>query len=164
MSSIASTLGLHAGAPCQAPYYLMANFIFAHFILVPRTFKQFYGIDHNSAPREDIAKYGDAAVKSGKLTQAQLDLIKRASAAHSNRVENYSIFAAATVLAVTAGVPNDVINAQCLLYTVSSIAYGAAYTMIDSTPLSLLRTICWYGGGWACFRLFWKAGQALNSK
>lgn len=45
MSSIGSTLGLSAGSPCYAPYYLMANFLFAHAVLVPRTFKQYYGID-----------------------------------------------------------------------------------------------------------------------
>ncbi|ETN45184.1 uncharacterized protein HMPREF1541_10061 [Cyphellophora europaea CBS 101466] len=164
MSSITSMLGLHAGAGCHAPYYLIGNFVFAHFILVPRSFKQYYGIDHNHAPRDDIAKYGDAAVQSGKITQRQLNLIKRSSAAHSNRVENYSIFAAAAVLAVAAGVPNDVINANCLLYSVASVAYGACYVLIETTPLSLLRTLSWYAGGWACVRLFWKAGEALNRR
>lgn len=162
MSSVAASLGLRAGASCHAPYYLLANFVFAHFVLVQRTFKQYYGIDNNTAPRDNVAKYGDEAVKAGKLTQAQLDLIKRAGAAHSNRVENYSVFAAATIIAVVAGVPNHVVNRQCLLYTVSSVAYGAAYVLIDSTPLSLLRTLAWYGGGLACFRLFWAAGKALN--
>jgi uncharacterized MAPEG superfamily protein len=163
MASIASSLGLRAGASCNAPYYLIGNFVFAHFILVQRTFKQYYGIDNNTAPRENVDKYGEAAIKSGKITRAQLDMIKRAGAAHSNRVENYPVFAAAVVLAIVAGVPNDVVNAQCLLYSVSSVAYGACYVLIDSTPLSLLRTASWYGGCWACFRLFWVAGKALNN-
>lgn len=121
------------------------------------------GIDHNAAPRDDLAKFGESAVKSGKITSRQLDLIKRAGAAHSNRVENYSVFAAATVLAVAAGVPSDLVNTQCLLYSVSSVAYGICYVLIDTTPLSLLRTVCWYSGCWACFRMFWAAGKALNS-
>lgn len=122
------------------------------------------GIDNNEAPRDDIAKYGDSAVKSGKITLRQLNLIKRAGAAHSNRVENYAVFAAATVLAVATGVPRSIVNSQCLLYSVSSVAYGACYVLIETTPLSLLRTLSWYGGCWACFRLFWEAGKMLNKE
>lgn len=41
MSPIATVLGLTTGAGCHAPYYLIGNFVFAHFILVPRSFKQY---------------------------------------------------------------------------------------------------------------------------
>lgn len=41
MAQIASPLGLNAATASYGPYYLIANFIFAHFILVPRSFKQY---------------------------------------------------------------------------------------------------------------------------
>lgn len=164
MSSLIGTLGLHANSSHHAPYYLLANFLFAHFILVPRTFKQYHGIDNNAHPRDDLSLYGDAAVKSGKLTQRQLDRIKRAAAAHANRVENYAVFGAAVVSAMVAGVPGQVVNGYCLLYSVSSVAYGVAYVVVERNPWSVLRTLAWWSGGWACVRLFWEAGRALSRK
>jgi uncharacterized MAPEG superfamily protein len=101
-------------------------------------------------------------VKSGKITPSQLKLLHRATSAHQNRVENYAVFGAAVVLAVAAGVPNRIVNAQCALYSAASVGYGFAYVLIDRNPWSLARTICWWTGCWACGKLFWEAGRALN--
>ena len=53
-----------------------------------------YGIDNNFAPREDLAKHGEAAVKSGKITRQTLEGLKRREAAHMNSVENFPLFVA----------------------------------------------------------------------
>lgn len=39
--------------------------------------KNYYGIDHQVSPREDLVKYGAKAVADGKITQAQLNQMKR---------------------------------------------------------------------------------------
>ena len=110
MPSLATALGLRAADSLKSPpaltgYYLIFHFIFTYAVTTPRHLKQFYGIDNNANPREDITKYGEAAVKSGKLTQAQLDHIKRNAAAHANTIENYPAFLAALLWAHVAGVP-----------------------------------------------------------
>ncbi len=53
------------------------------------------GLDHNSSPREDLSKYGDAAVQAGKLSRWRLDQLKRMEAAHQNSVEGFTFFVAA---------------------------------------------------------------------
>lgn len=73
MSSLVAGLGLRtagAGLPASnwAPALLSWQFFFAYGLMSSRTLKQWYGIDHNASPREDLAKYGDAAVRSGKIT------------------------------------------------------------------------------------------------
>ncbi len=146
LSSMASTLGLQAGASAHAPYYLMFNFIYTFVVLAPRHLKQIHGIDDNVCPREGVGKYGDKAVQDGKMTREQLAMIKRNEAAQANRTENFAFFATSTVLAVAAGVPNHAVNADCLLYTLSSIGYGAAYILISDLKLSLLRTTFWWIG------------------
>ena len=164
MSSVASAIGLHAGASCHAPYYLMFNFLYAYCALASRTYKQYLKLDHNISPREDLAKYGDKAVQSGKITQAQLNMLKRTESAHANRVENFTVFAASTVLAVAAGVPYEVVNASCLVYTLSSLAYGPAYILVEQWKHTWLRSLSWWIGNDACLYLLYRAGKALNSK
>jgi hypothetical protein len=66
------------------------------------------------------------------------------------------------VLAIATGVDNGIINDMGLLYSVASVAYGVAYVVIESNPWSLIRTACWYAGCWACGRLMWEGGRAVN--
>lgn len=95
-----TTLGLRA-APGQQPpnhaaTFLLANWVLAYGLMSTRGAKMYYGIDHNVAPREDLAKYGEAAVRAGKLTQRTLDKLKRQEAAHANAIEGYPLFVAAS--------------------------------------------------------------------
>ena len=52
-------------------------------------------LDHNTAPRKDLATYGDAAVRAGKLSRQRLEQIERMQAAHENSVEGFAFFVAA---------------------------------------------------------------------
>ncbi|RMZ87973.1 hypothetical protein DV736_g4793, partial [Chaetothyriales sp. CBS 134916] len=163
MASLASFLGLNPGATNKVPSYLIWNFIYAYGILSSRGIKVLLKLDHNVAPREDVAKYGERAVKSGKITEAQLAFVKRNEAAHANRVEHFAMFAASTVLAASTGVPNEVVNKACLVYTLLSLSYGAVYLLITNPALSYLRSVLWWGGNATCFYLLSQAGKKLNS-
>lgn len=100
-STILSTLGLRATPGQQAPNYaaalLIANWAFAYGLMSTRGAKIYYGIDNNVAPREDLSKYGEAAVRAGKLSQRTLNKLKRQEAAHANAVEGYPLFVAASM-------------------------------------------------------------------
>jgi hypothetical protein len=83
--------------PCYAAGSIIFSFIFSYGVLSSRTLKQAYRIDHNVAPREDLAKYGEAAVQSGKITRKQLDRLRRLEAASANSVEHFPLFVGAVV-------------------------------------------------------------------
>jgi uncharacterized MAPEG superfamily protein len=83
--------------PCYAAGSIVYSFVFAYAAQSPRFIKLAYGLDHNVAPREDVAVYGDAAVKAGKLSRKQLALVKRVEAAHLNAVEHFPFFVGAVV-------------------------------------------------------------------
>lgn len=99
-SSILSTLGLRAAAGVQTPNhaatFLLANWFLAYGLMSTRGDKMRYGIDNNVAPREDLAKYGEIAVKEGKIDRRTLNRIKRQEAATANAIEGYSFFVAAS--------------------------------------------------------------------
>jgi hypothetical protein len=59
---------LASQAPPLGPYYLMFNIFFAYAVLTSRPIKNIYGIDDNVSPRESVAKYGEVAVRDGKIT------------------------------------------------------------------------------------------------
>ncbi|KAK4200406.1 hypothetical protein QBC40DRAFT_280176 [Triangularia verruculosa] len=167
MVSLAVALGLRAAPlattiPNYSPFFLGFHFFFAYGILSSRTLKQWYGIDHNESPRYDLAKYGDAAVASGKITKKQLDMLKRNESAHANAVENYAFFVGAVSLATIAGVDRTLINRAGLTYTIARVAYGAVYILIDHPQWSQLRGITWWIGNLSCFYLLYKAGGRLN--
>lgn len=77
---------------------LIGNWAFAYALTSTRLAKNYYGIDNNVAPREDLSKYGEAAVKAGKISQRTLNRLKRQEAAHANAVEGYPLFVAASTL------------------------------------------------------------------
>ena len=170
MSSIAAALGLHGAGPLgpstsvpnYGPAYLIFNFLLAYGGLAPRHLKQYYGIDHNVSPREDLTKYGERAVRDGKLTQRQLNMIKRNESAQANTVENFTLFVAGVTFATFAGVPTQTINTACLTYTVARIAYGAFYILVETPKLSLLRSVASWVGNVSGLTLLWKAGNKLS--
>lgn len=169
MASFATNLGLRLPAALPAimttnygPAFLAFHFIFAYGVLSSRTLKQWYGIDHNASPREDLAKHGIAAVESGKITQAQLDMLRRNEAAHANAVENYSLFVGAITLATCAGVERVHINRAGLVYTLARIAYGIVYILIDHDLWSQIRGVLWWIGNLSCLYLLRRSWMRLN--
>jgi len=76
---------------------LISNFIFAYALLSTRGIKRLYQFDHNTSPREDLSKYGEALVKEGKLDRKTLDMLKRWESVHANAVEGYSLFVGGVV-------------------------------------------------------------------
>ncbi|KAK5119557.1 hypothetical protein LTR85_007385 [Meristemomyces frigidus] len=146
MSSLLTTLGLQGTGPLTPPLshtsgYIIFHFLFAYAALASRLPKQYYGIDHNVSPREDIVKYGPKAVASGKVTQKQLNMLKRIESAHANSVEHFPMFVGAMIWAHVAGLPTTEINASALAYTVARVAYAAAYILVETVKLSQLRAI-----------------------
>jgi uncharacterized MAPEG superfamily protein len=131
-------------------------------IVTSRHLKQLWGIDHQSAPRDDIAKYGEEAVRSGKITQGQLNMIKRNEAAYANSVENYTLLVGAVGLATAAGVAPKAINRAGLFYSLARVAYGIFYVLVEDDTWALGRTIFWWTGNGSCLYLLWKAGKVLT--
>ncbi|KAF2831253.1 hypothetical protein CC86DRAFT_136970 [Ophiobolus disseminans] len=160
-------LGLRAGPsatliPNYAPAFLAFHFIWAYGVLSSRTLKQWYGIDHNESPRHDLDKYGNQAVKSGKITQKQLDILRRNESAHANAVENYAFFVGAIGFATLAGVDRRLINSAGLAYTLARVAYGFIYILVEDRLWSQLRGVTWWISNSRCLYLLWQAGNKLN--
>ncbi|KAK3115625.1 hypothetical protein LTR53_004832 [Teratosphaeriaceae sp. CCFEE 6253] len=169
MASLLTALGLRASNPLTpaasiTATYLITNYVFAYLVLASRTPKQHYGLDHNVSPREDLGKYGDAAVRSGKMTQKQLDQLRRLEGANANSIENYILFVAAMLFAQISGMASTQINATGLCYTVARFIYAGVYVFVDTPKLSQARGIMYWTGNFALFRLIWISGNALNSK
>lgn len=167
MASLLTAIGLTQPAlsetiPNYGPTILMTNFVLSYLILAPRQLKQYYGIDHNVSPREDIAEYGELAVREGKLTKAQLSMIRRNESAQANSIENFVLLVAAVSMASYAGVPRTTINAAGLTYTVARALYGVFYIVIDSPGKSHLRSWAWWVGNVSALTLLWKAGNLLK--
>jgi uncharacterized MAPEG superfamily protein len=160
-------LGLRAASsataiPNYAPAFLAFHFMWAYCALSSRTLKQWYGLDHNESPRYDLDKYGNEAVRSGKITQKQLDMLRRNESAHANAVENYAFFAAAIGFASLAGVDRRLINRAGLTYTLARVAYGFVYILVEDRRWSQMRGVTWWIGNCSCFYLLWQAGTKLN--
>lgn len=169
MTSLANNLGLRAVSSSPTftttnygPAFLAFHFIFAYGVLSSRTLKQWYGIDHNASPREDLAKYGDAAVKSGKITQKQLNMLRRNESAHANAVENYAFFVGAMAFATFAGVDREHVNRAGLTYTIARVAYGFVYILIDHDLWSQIRGVLFWVGNLSCLYLLRKSWGKLN--
>ncbi|KAJ5131659.1 hypothetical protein N7448_005817 [Penicillium atrosanguineum] len=165
MSSILNSIGLRAAPGEQAPNFaagfLVANWVFAYALMSTRGTKMRYGLDNNVAPREDLSKYGEAAVKAGKISQRALNKLKRQEAAHANAVEGYPLFVAAMLLSVVAGVPHETINTIGVWYTLSRVAYSLCYSHIESRSLSYLRSVTWWSGNISCITGLVLAGKKL---
>jgi uncharacterized MAPEG superfamily protein len=168
MSSFLTNVGLRAARhvdsaiPNYGPVFLGFHFLWAYGVLSSRTLKQWYGIDHNESPRDDLAKHGEAAVREGKLTRKQLDQLKRIESAHANSVENYALLVGSVLFASHAGVPTQTINAAGLSYTLARICYAVIYILVDHPKWSQLRGMTWWWGNLSCFALLYHAGKSLG--
>ncbi|KAJ5779244.1 hypothetical protein N7457_006964 [Penicillium paradoxum] len=137
-SPLLITLGLRA-APGQVPAnhasgFLVANWVFAFCLMSTRGTKTRLGIDHNANPREDLTKYGEAAVQSGKITRRALEKLKRQER-----------------------------DTPCLLrrYSVSRLVYSLLYSHIESNSWSYLRSVAWWSGNISCFYGLVQASKKL---
>lgn len=167
MASLANMLGLHSAwssnsTPNYAPAFLGFHFVWVYCALASRTMKQIYGLDHNVSPRRDLAKYGDAAVKSGKITQRQLDMMHRCEAAQANATENFILFASAIGFATFSGVDRDAINRAGMIYTIGRVAHSVAYIAFDTPALSLVRSVAWWIGNVSCLWMLRLSYVRLN--
>ena len=88
VSNVLNSIGLRQGegSRCHAGSYLLWGFIFAFIVTSSRPLKIALKLDHNVCPREDVSKYGEQAVKDGKISQKALKMLKRNEAAHANNV------------------------------------------------------------------------------
>ncbi|PLN80382.1 hypothetical protein BDW42DRAFT_113861 [Aspergillus taichungensis] len=166
MSSILSTLGLRATAGGVAPSnhavgYIVANWFFTYFATSARASKMWFGLDHNSAPREDLAKYGEAAVQSGKISRRTLNRLKRQEAAHANGVEGFPLFVAAMLLGIFAGLPAETINGVGAWYSVSRVLFTISYTLTESEGMSFFRSAFWVSGNIGCIVGLLEAAKTL---
>jgi uncharacterized MAPEG superfamily protein len=72
---------------------LLWNYIYAYMLTSTRAIKFRAGIDHNTNPRYDLAKYGERAVAEGKITRKKLGQLERGASAHANSIESFALFA-----------------------------------------------------------------------
>jgi len=168
MSSLATMLGLKSNGPLSsppnnAPYHAIFNFLFAYVFLSSRFLKNTYGLDHNVNPREDVSRFGERAVQEGKITRAQLNLLKRNEAAHANAMEHFPMFIGSALFATVAKVPTETINKACLVYSASRLVYAAAYLTIDKHKLSYIRSLAWWASSFTCMYLLWQSGKTMNA-
>ncbi|KAJ5937037.1 hypothetical protein N7466_003487 [Penicillium verhagenii] len=165
MSSILTTLGLRAAPGAQVPNHaatlLIANWVWAYALMSTRGTKMRLGIDNNVAPRENLATLGEAAVKAGKIDRRTLNKLKRREAAHANAVEGYTLFVAAILTALYAGLPAETINKIGVWYSLSRVAYSLCYTHIEDKSLSYLRSVTWWSGNISCITALVLAGKKL---
>jgi len=157
-----SQLGLlsSTGSLAAPAGFLAWNWAFAYLALSSRTPKQYFGIDHNGNPRQDLAQHGEAAVREGKMTRAQLDMIQRMEAATANSIDGYTFFAASVLFALVAKVPRPALLKACTTYTVARLVYGVVYTFVAGGPWSQLRGVAWWTGNCSCMYLLWKGAQS----
>lgn len=144
--------------------FALGHFAWAYLILAPRHLKQYHRIDHQVSPREDITKYGPSAVAKGKLTQRDLDRIKRMESAQQNSIEHLPFFLGGMIFATVAGLDNDFINRCGWIYTAMRVGYGVNYVLAETYRWSLGRALWWWGGNAVCGYLWWVAGRAINAK
>jgi len=165
-----SRLGLHGAAapltsttPYYTPHILILNFLIAYAGTSTRFVKQSLGLDHNVNPREDLSVHGPRAVEKGRITQAQLDALRRLEAAHANAVEHFPFFGVAVAMATLSGVDARSVNTLGAVYTVVRVAYAVAYYKITTPRASYFRSLLWWAGNFTCMRLVWVAGRAINA-
>jgi uncharacterized MAPEG superfamily protein len=130
-------------------------------VLGPRFGKIWFKFDHNVSPREDCPKYGAKMVSEGKLSQRSLDLVKRWEGAHANAIEGFTLFVAGVLLALHAGVDPARLNGLMAAYTALRLGYLISYLAIEMEGLSVIRTICWWGGNACCLTMLVFAGKKM---
>ncbi|KID59221.1 uncharacterized protein G6M90_00g066720 [Metarhizium brunneum] len=164
MSSLASILGFGSSSEPRdmVATYLIVNALWSHTLSSTRALKMLYKMDNHVSPRTDLDKFGPRAVLEGKITQAQLDMLKRNEAAHANSMEHFPIFATALILAKLAGLPAADINSAGFAYTVLRVAFVGNYVLSITMGWAALRPVFWWASNIVCFRLIWRAGKMFN--
>lgn len=163
MPSLVTTLGLTASSTTtHAPTIASLNFILAYFLLTPRFMKRYHGLEHYKSPRDSVAKFGGAAVTSGKVTQRQLERIGRNEAAQANAVENYALLVGALGFATVAGVEPGYVNCVGVVYTVLRVVYAVVYVWVEHPVWCYSRGVIWWAANGACLWLLSRAGTKLN--
>jgi uncharacterized MAPEG superfamily protein len=165
MFSLASIFGFDAAAnpPDMLAGYIIFNALWAYTLSSSRAVKVFYKMDNHVSPRADLDKYGPRAVLDGKITQAQLDMLKRNEAAHHNSMEHFPLFAVSLVLAKMAGLPTADVNFAGFAYSLLRLAFFGNYVFSTTMGWAALRPLFWWGSNIVCFRLIWRAGKAFNN-
>lgn len=162
MPSLSSLAGYGNPSENHLAWYLIANALWSHTLSSSRALKFILKLDNHVSPRADLDKVGSRAVLEGKITQAQLDMVKRNDAAHANSMEHFPIFATAMVLAQVAGLPAQDVNFVGFVYTVLRLAFWANYVMSRTVGGAALRPVFWWGSNLVCLRLIWRAGVSLS--
>lgn len=162
-----TTLGLRASTFAlpvanYGPYFLLGNFFLSYVLTTTRFSKTFLGVDNNISPRYDLNVHADKYIKDGKMTQKQLDALRRMQSAHENSMEHFPVFAAAVLSAIVGGVDAQTLNFWGLGYTVVRAAYCYVYRCNETRELAGVRSVLWWCGNVACMRLLWLAGKSLN--
>lgn len=164
MPSFSALFGLAAmgGEPrYMIAEYLIINTLISHTLSSTRGLKWWWGIDNHVSPRTDLEKSGPRAVLEGRLSQSQLDMLRRNESAHANSMEHFPIFAAALILAKVAGLPAADVNYVGLTYTLARVAFVANYILSTTMLAASLRPVLWWAAHMACLRLIWRAGKAI---
>jgi len=149
--------------PNYAAGYIIGNFCLSYIVFTNRHLKQYYGIDHNRSPREDVTKYGEQAVKEGKISQRALDMIKRNGAAEQNSIAHFPFFCASMLFALHAGLPASTINKVGAVYTAARAVYGVAYILIEDDIWATIRSAAWWVSNITCMWTLVQSGKAINA-
>lgn len=173
MSTSHLGLGLHQDSFAAPAAFIAWNWFYAYVVLATRHFKQYYGIDHQASPRQDLKKYGEIAVREGKMTQAQLDQIYRVEAASANSTEGFILFTASgmftgmmllhkqandvsVLFGMITGVPSTTMKTACTVYTISRTLYGFSYVFLSDDTWAISRVIPWYAASGSCLYILYK--------
>ncbi|KAE8377522.1 hypothetical protein BDV26DRAFT_211661 [Aspergillus bertholletiae] len=70
---------------------MLVSWLISFVVFSMRQEKTWFSIDHNHAPRDDLAKCGEAAVQSGKITRQTLNRLKYQVAIMANSAECCSL-------------------------------------------------------------------------
>jgi len=83
---------MSSGTSNYAAGFIITNFLLAYIVFSPRPIKAYLKIDRNTAPRDDLSKYGATDVRKGRISQETLEVLKRLEACHANGLEHLPLF------------------------------------------------------------------------
>ncbi|KAI9101787.1 hypothetical protein DFS34DRAFT_611538 [Phlyctochytrium arcticum] len=110
---------------------------------------------NNQNPRSQLEKIEQKMSKEA-FTKAQ-----RCSAAHSNALEGFPVFASAVILGNMARLPISTLNAYAVGYISIRAIYTALYVSQKSEKTAAARSITWVAGIASCITLMIKAANVL---
>lgn len=117
-----------------------------------------YNFD-NANPRGTA--FRDSISKSiDKKTRATFE---RATAAHQNAWENFTLFATAVICANLAKVDVSTLNQVCGIFLVLRTVYTGLYIFVETRQLAWSRTAVWATSTGCCLYLLSKAANVMAS-